>query len=226
MIPSNWDRDFHVFVDALDHVVGSVLMHEHTAGWFRPVYYASRKLSSAEKIYFVTERECLGMIYSMNKFRHYLLGRRFFFHVDHSALLYLVRLENLTRRLARWVLLLQEFEFEVIYRPGAQHVVADYLSHLDFGEPPIGIADEFPDASLFLVGVVANEVLVEQSVRRIPSIPWTWYREMFHFLYSENMPAFLSRHQRWWMAIHSRNFEIVMEKLYYCTVVDVLLRCG
>ncbi|MCO5581181.1 hypothetical protein L7F22_035079 [Adiantum nelumboides] len=196
MIPLNWDRDFHVFVDALDYVVGSVLMQEQTLGWFSPVYYASRRLSSAEKNYSVTKRECLGLIDSMKEFRHYLLGRRFLFHVDHLALLYLIRQQNLTRSLARWVLLLQEFEFEVIHCARAQHVVADYLSRLDSGEMSIGISDEFLDASLFLTKVIADEALVEKTAWRIPSIPWTWYEEMFHFLDSGEMPTFLSRQQR------------------------------
>ncbi|MCO5566805.1 hypothetical protein L7F22_020486 [Adiantum nelumboides] len=132
---------------------------------------------------------------------------------------------NLTGGLARWVLLLQEFEFEVIHRSGAQHAVADYLSRLDSGEPPTGIADEFLDASLFLTGAVADEARLEQSTWRISSIPWTWYEEMFHFLDSGDMPAFLSHHQQRRMAICSRNFEIIMGKLYYRTVADVLLRC-
>ncbi|MCO5552318.1 hypothetical protein L7F22_005829 [Adiantum nelumboides] len=195
MILPIWDRDFHVFVDALDKAIGSVLMQKQTYGWFWPVYYASRRLSSVEKNYFVTKRECLGMIYSMKKFWHYLLGSRFFFHVDHSALLYLARQQNLTGRLARWVLLLQEFEFEVIHHPGAQHAVVDYLACLDSGEPSTRIADEFPDASLFLTRVVADEARLEQSARKIPSIPWTWYEEMFHFLDSGDMLELLSCHQ-------------------------------
>ena len=36
------------------------------------------------------EREALGMIYNITKFRHYLLCRKFTFHFDHSVLLYLV----------------------------------------------------------------------------------------------------------------------------------------
>ena len=85
-------------------------------------------------------REALGMVYSINKFRHYLLGKKFTFHVDHSALLYLVSKQELTGKLARWTLLLQEFEFDILHRPGVQHAIADYLSHLYSGE------DDFPDA--------------------------------------------------------------------------------
>ena len=48
------------------------------------------------------------MTYSINKFQHYLLGRKFTFHVDHSTLLYLVSKQELTGKLVRWTLLLQE----------------------------------------------------------------------------------------------------------------------
>ena len=47
-------------------------------------------LDHGKESYSTTECEALGMIYSITKFRHYLLGRKFTFHVDHSALLYLV----------------------------------------------------------------------------------------------------------------------------------------
>ena len=57
------------------------------------------------------EREALGMIYNINKFWHCLLGRKFTFHVDHAALLYLVGKQALIGKLARWMLLLQEFDF-------------------------------------------------------------------------------------------------------------------
>ena len=90
------------------------------------------------------------MIYSINKFRHYLLGRKFTFHVDHSVLLYLVSKQELTRKLARWTLLLQEFEFDILHRPGVQHVVADYLSCLASGDSEgKGVKDDFPNSPLF-----------------------------------------------------------------------------
>ena len=53
------------------------------------------------------------MIYSINKFRHYLLGKKITFHVDHAALLYLVSKQSLTGKLAQWMLLLQEFNFDI-----------------------------------------------------------------------------------------------------------------
>jgi len=74
-------------VDASDLVIGSALMQETDGGWFWPIYYASRMLSTiTEKNYHTTEREALGLIYSVTKFWHYLLGKKFVFHVDHQKL--------------------------------------------------------------------------------------------------------------------------------------------
>jgi hypothetical protein len=55
------------------------------------------------------------MIYRVTKFRHYLLGKRFTFHVDHSALVNLVSKASLIGKLARRTLLLQEYEFDIVH---------------------------------------------------------------------------------------------------------------
>ena len=91
------------------------------------MYYASRRLTAAEQNYSTTERKALGLIFSVTKFRHYLLGHKFTFHVDHAALLYIADKSTLTGKLARWALLLQEFTFDIVDRPGSQHALADYL---------------------------------------------------------------------------------------------------
>ena len=89
------------------------------------------------------------MIYSINKFRHYLLGKKFTFHIDHAALLYLVSKQALTGKLARWMLLLQEFEFDIQHRPGTQHAVADYLSRIENGADLVDDDDDdFPDGAI------------------------------------------------------------------------------
>ena len=61
------------------------------------------------------EREAMGIVYNITKYRHYLLGHKFSFHVEHLTLIYLVSKASLTGKLARWTLLLQEFEFEIYH---------------------------------------------------------------------------------------------------------------
>ena len=113
--PPEWTKSFHGFVDVSDIAIGSILMQLIEPKWYRLVYYASRKLSKAERNYSTTEREALGMVYNVTKYRHYLLGRKFAFHVDHSALMYLVSKALLTGTITRWTLLLQEFKFNIFH---------------------------------------------------------------------------------------------------------------
>ena len=87
------------------------------------------------------------MVHSLNKFRHYLLGRKFTFHFDHSTLLYLVSKQSLIGKLARWTLLLQEFELIfIIESPRVRHAMVDHLSRLESGR----VKDDVQDGQLFL----------------------------------------------------------------------------
>ena len=65
--------------------------------------------------------------------------------MDHVALLYLVSKHALTGKLARWMLLLQEFDFNIQHRSGMQHAVADYLSRIENGADAVDGDDDFPD---------------------------------------------------------------------------------
>ena len=107
----------------------------------------------------IIEREGLGMVFSVQKYRHYLLGYKFTFHIDHDSLKYMVNKPQLSGRIARWVLLLQEFDFDVDVRPGRKHANADFLSRLSKEVNPTSIDDSLPDAHLFNVDVIPADVL-------------------------------------------------------------------
>ena len=171
--------------------------------WYQPVYYASRRLSTTEKNYSTTEREALDMIYNINKFRHYLLGRKFTFLVDHSALLYLVNKQALTSRLAPWMVLFQEFDFQIQHRPGVQHVVADYLSCLESGEQVEPTYDDLPDAALFSFTTMPDDKEDE------------WITEMTHFLSTGLPPNHMTLDARKRLVVRSRNFCLVSNTLYH-----------
>ncbi len=89
------------------------------------------------------------MIYVVKKFKHYLFENSFIFFVDHQALLYLVNKPIVTSQIAKWLLLLQEFDFKVIFKLGRVHFLPNQLSIINHGEPAIGVEDQLFNAQLF-----------------------------------------------------------------------------
>ena len=64
----------------------------------------------------------------VKKFQPYLHDRKFVVFTDHSPLRWLMNVKDATGRLVRWALLLQQYNFEIIHRPGCQNGNADALS--------------------------------------------------------------------------------------------------
>jgi hypothetical protein len=64
------------------------------------------------------------------------LENPFIFFTDHQALKYLVNKTIHQGKICQWILLFQEFDFEVVVRPGKNNVVPDHLSQLEIGEDP------------------------------------------------------------------------------------------
>ncbi|GFU06981.1 retrovirus-related Pol polyprotein from transposon 17.6 [Trichonephila clavipes] len=116
-------KPFRLFTDASSIDITVVLNQEQ-----RPTTYASRMLNNAERNYTVTERECLAVIWALNKFHNYLGLLPVKVITDHAALIKLTHGKNLSSRMIRWVLKLEEFNVEWEHSPGTQNVVADILS--------------------------------------------------------------------------------------------------
>ena len=114
----NWKMYFHVHVDAYSIALGVVLALPGEGGLDHPISFASRKLSSAEHNYTMIEREGLVMVYVLQKFMNYLVGAHFSMFIDHSTLKYLVNKLVLEGKICRWLLLFQEYDFEIIVKPG------------------------------------------------------------------------------------------------------------
>jgi hypothetical protein len=76
----------------------------------------------------IIEKELLVVVHDINKFRHYIIGYKYFVHIDHSTIKFLMNKPVTNPRVTIWLLLLQEFNINIIDRPGKDNLVADFLS--------------------------------------------------------------------------------------------------
>ncbi|KAL1131420.1 hypothetical protein AAG570_011037 [Ranatra chinensis] len=78
--------------------------------------------------YSTIERELLGIVWAVQQFRPYLLGRRFVIKTDHKPLVWVEKLDETSSRISRWKEILAAYDFEIKYTSVKDNVVADCLS--------------------------------------------------------------------------------------------------
>lgn len=120
-------KPFVLQTDASDRGVGAVLFQYESESKM-PVAYASRKLKKNEVNYSTIEKECLAIVWAVQKFSKFLYGREFRLETDHQPLVYLNSSKVSNPRLMRWALMLQPYRFSLEAIKGSDNVGADYLS--------------------------------------------------------------------------------------------------
>jgi transposase InsO family protein len=132
-----------VETDASGFAVGAVLFQTDSNGVSRPVAFTSRKLNSAEKNYPTHEQELLAVVHALKTWRYYLDGSHFIVYTDHDTLRHFPTQPRLTRRQARWMELLQEYDFDFKFKRGVDNIVPDALSrrpdYQESSSPPMSI---------------------------------------------------------------------------------------
>ena len=102
---ARFERSFVVTTDASLVSVGAILEQDFGQG-LQPVAFESRKLNPAETHYLAYERELLGIVWAIGKWRHYFEGRKFIVQTDHSSLPHLANQPSVNRRIWKWVSIL------------------------------------------------------------------------------------------------------------------------
>ncbi|KAK2701226.1 hypothetical protein QYM36_020102, partial [Artemia franciscana] len=95
----------------------------------------------------------------------YLYGVRFKVETDHQSFKSLLATKEPAGRTVRWVLSLQDFEFEVVYSPGSQNKVPDALSRL----PVVNAVVDFDSFPILPQAIDMEEVRKAQKVDRFCS---------------------------------------------------------
>lgn len=124
----NFELPFIIQCDASGYGIGAVLTQNHPDIGEKVVCYLSRSLTRQERKFSTTERECLAVLWSIEKLRPYIEGTHFSVITDHWSLCWLNDLKDPMGRLGRWALKLQQYSFDLIHRRGKEHIVPDMLS--------------------------------------------------------------------------------------------------
>ncbi|XP_040967150.1 uncharacterized protein [Gossypium hirsutum] len=135
--PPDWNFLFEIMSDASDQSV-RVVLGQRIGKEPHVIYYASKTLDVGQNNYTTTEKELLAVVFALDKFRSYLLGTK----------------KEAKPRLIRWILLLQEFDFEIRDKKGCENLVADHLSRLPIPVDDTPLKDNIPDENLFSANAV------------------------------------------------------------------------
>ena len=106
----------------------AVLSQLSKEGVEHPICYASRSCNPAEHNYNSFDGECLAVVWATNMFRPYPFGNSFTLVTNHEPLKQTMTTHKLTSKLARWSLVLQEYDLTAIHKPSIENANADCLS--------------------------------------------------------------------------------------------------
>src|SRR5215469_10874723 len=176
----NYQKPFIISTDASNVGIAGVIAELDADGKEKPLAFASRTLTKAEKNYSITDKEALAVYWILSKFRTMIYGYDVHVYTDHQPLLPLFKSRELEGRKARWNLKIQAFNPTFHYKKGKLNIAPDYLSRY------------IPDATTYSVNTVSlsshiytlnRETIVEhqQKCKRLsPLIKWVESHKTSH----------------------------------------------
>ncbi|KAG7583654.1 Retrotransposon gag domain [Arabidopsis suecica] len=192
----NWDYPFEIMCDASDYAVGAVL-GQRIDKKLHVIYYASRTLDEAQGRYATTEKELLAVVFAFEKFRSYLVGSKVTVYTDHAALRHIYAKKDTKPRLLRWILLLQEFDMEIVDKKGIENGAADHLSRMRM-EEATPIDDSMPEEQLLAIKsyeIVYNKKEIEVACA-VNEERFPWYADFVNYLICGEIPKYLDAYQK------------------------------
>lgn len=126
-------------------------------------------------------------------------------YTDHSVLKYLVSKPVLGARICRWLLLFQEYDFEVVVNPGRLNAGPDHLSRIEIGEEPTSLEEGLRDAQHFFVCIVDGH-----------------FEDIIHFLTTGTAPKEYSVQQKKELVVRMTDFFVIAGNLYKMGNYEIL----
>jgi hypothetical protein len=127
---------------------------------------------------------------------------------DQLALKYLVNKPVLGGRICIWLLLFQEYDFEIIVKPGRMNKGPDHLSRLEHGEEPTNLEDTLSDAQMLAIRNIDDH-----------------FAEIVQFLSTGMAPSEYTIPKKKQLVVCAANFSLIVGQLYKLGPNEILRRC-
>ncbi|KAK9011583.1 hypothetical protein V6N11_044430 [Hibiscus sabdariffa] len=156
------DRPLILYLTVFENSMGCVLgQHDDSGKKERVIYYLSKKFTEYEAKYTAVEMLCCALVWATKRLRQYMLYHTTMLISKLDPLKYMMEAPALSGRLARWQMLLSDFDILYVSRKAIKgSVIADFLASraADDYEP---LNYDFPDEDL--MNVFSSE---ESSTKR------------------------------------------------------------
>ena len=143
--------------DASKKGLGAVILQNS-----KPVMFASWALTGAEKNYQNLERECLAMIWGMEKFHYFLYGKQFTLKTKQKPLvsIYKKHMVEISPRIQRLIVRSFPYQpFDIQYRRGKEIPLADALSRVT----PTPVEEDGIQLPIVAVNLITSNIPVSSS---------------------------------------------------------------
>ncbi|KAL0533369.1 hypothetical protein IC582_030188 [Cucumis melo] len=151
----DFNLPFEIEPDASGFGVGAVLTQCR-----KPIAYFSKTLCMRDRARLVYERELIAVVFAVQRWQPYLLGRKFTVKTDQRSLKFLLEQRVTQPQYQRWIAKLLGYSFEVVYQPGLENKAVDALTRI----PPTVQLNQITTPTLIDVEIIKEEI------RKVPTL--------------------------------------------------------
>ncbi|KAA3486824.1 RNA-directed DNA polymerase (Reverse transcriptase), Ribonuclease H [Gossypium australe] len=158
LMPPNPDRPLILYLVVFRNSMGCMLgQHDKLGRKERVIYYLSKKFTECETRYSLIEKLCCALIWTTRRLRQYMMYHTTWLISKLDPLKYMMESTALNGRMARWQILL--FEFDIVYvnqKAVKGSAIADFLASraLEDYEP---LNFDFPNEDLLYIATTKDD---------------------------------------------------------------------
>ena len=148
-------------MDASKKGFGAIILQDN-----KPIYFASRSLTPAEKNYQNLEQECMAAIWGMEKFHFYLYGKKFLLQTDQRPLtsIFKKHMVDVSPRVRRITMRSWPYMFMTEWIPGKDNAIADGLSRVS--PTPVNLIESEIELPIHQVNII-KATMEEEDAREL-----------------------------------------------------------